>query len=232
MPILKIHKPIGETPLETIGKLNIPGKISYAGRLDPMAEGQLLVLTGEDCQQQNDYHNLDKIYRFELLLGLTTDSYDILGIVNNDPNPNPDPDPNQISIRIADYCGKHCQSYPPFSSARVKGKPLWYYAQNNLMDTVQDMIPSKTIQIYSSIIIRQSHISKAVLVDRIHTNIDKISAKYDFRQEAIKKQWTTIANREYPVIEVEMAVSSGTYIRGICHDMGGIALSINRLACI
>ena len=124
MPILKIHKYIGETPLEAIRKLNIPGKISYAGRLDPMAEGQLLVLTGDDCQHQNDYHNLDKRYRFELLLGLTTDSYDTLGLVKNIPNP----DSNHISKRILDYCGKRSQSYPPFSSVRVKGKPLWYYA--------------------------------------------------------------------------------------------------------
>ena len=222
MPVLTIHKPIGETPLETIRKLNMSCRISYAGRLDPMAEGQLIILTGADCQHQNEYHNLDKIYRFELLLGLTTDSYDTLGLVKNVAFTTP---------CILEYVGEHIQPYPPFSSARVNGKPLWYYAQNNLMDSIRNAIPSKTIKIYSSKILRQSRISKEVLVARIHANIDKISTNYNFRQAAIKEQWTTITDRDYPVIEIEMSVSAGTYIRGICHEMGGMALSINRLEC-
>ena len=50
MPVLRLYKSIGRTPLEVINEYKDKNKttiekISYAGRLDPMAEGQLLVLT-------------------------------------------------------------------------------------------------------------------------------------------------------------------------------------------
>ena len=50
MPVLKIYKPIGKTPLEIIKmiKKNYKhyenSKMSYAGRLDPMAHGILIIL--------------------------------------------------------------------------------------------------------------------------------------------------------------------------------------------
>ena len=79
--IFTIHKEIGETPLEAIRKLKLKEKASYAGRLDPMASGKLLVLTGEDCLCQNEYHHIDKSYNFDLILGFQTDSLDILGVI-------------------------------------------------------------------------------------------------------------------------------------------------------
>ena len=61
-----IDKEVGETPLMSLQKwkrvnpayANISA--SYAGRLDPMASGKLLVLLGEECKKQKAYTNLDK----------------------------------------------------------------------------------------------------------------------------------------------------------------------------
>ena len=54
--MILVNKQIGETPLEALEKVrrehgfdaNLP--MTYAGRLDPMAEGLLIVLVGEECK--------------------------------------------------------------------------------------------------------------------------------------------------------------------------------------
>ena len=83
MPIIS-YKNIGETPLDIVNKYRKPNcKYSFAGRLDPMARGQMIVLEGLECKNQDKYCGLDKIYEFEILFGFSTDTYDILGIVEN-----------------------------------------------------------------------------------------------------------------------------------------------------
>ena len=153
MTILTIYKPIGKTPLDMIHTLkkNKPHlkttKMSYAGRLDPMAHGLLIILTDEDCFNQHLYHNLDKTYECELLIGISTDTYDILGkITNNKKNLFNLPVDKVIST-ITSLKGSMDQPYPPYSSQRVSGKPLWYYAKHNLLNTIT--IPSKIINILS-----------------------------------------------------------------------------------
>ena len=80
-----LYKEIGETPLDLIKKLKTDSnrKYSFAGRLDPMARGQMIILEGEECKQTHLYCNLTKIYEFEVLFGFQTDTYDILGLVEN-----------------------------------------------------------------------------------------------------------------------------------------------------
>ena len=64
--VIPVYKPLGLTPLQAIVKFKklFPDyaneKISYAGRLDPMAEGLLLLLVGEENKQRNEYEDLSK----------------------------------------------------------------------------------------------------------------------------------------------------------------------------
>ncbi len=83
-----LDKKIGQTPLEalTLWKqahpkyANMPA--TYAGRLDPLASGKLLVLLGEECKRKDTYTGLDKEYEVSILLDLATDTGDLLGIPN------------------------------------------------------------------------------------------------------------------------------------------------------
>jgi len=87
-----LEKAVGETPLscaeEYRGKHpELTGvSMAYAGRLDPMASGKLLVLLGEECKNQAAYHGLDKEYGFSVLLGIGSDSHDVLGRLRIDPS--------------------------------------------------------------------------------------------------------------------------------------------------
>ncbi|MEY2671815.1 MAG: tRNA pseudouridine synthase tRNA pseudouridine55 synthase, partial [Candidatus Parcubacteria bacterium] len=46
---------------------NLP--MTYAGRLDPVAEGLLLVLVGDDCKEKDKYLDLNKEYELSILFG-------------------------------------------------------------------------------------------------------------------------------------------------------------------
>jgi len=87
--IFNLYKQRGETPLERIERFvkknpNLKNeKMTYLGRLDPLAEGVLLVGSGEDTTQskREEFFGLDKEYDFVSIFGFATDTYDILGKV-------------------------------------------------------------------------------------------------------------------------------------------------------
>ncbi|MFA6227119.1 MAG: hypothetical protein WC631_01385 [Candidatus Paceibacterota bacterium] len=89
--VLKLYKKRGETPLECLNRFKLANpeykddKMTYAGRLDPLAEGILLVLVGEECKNKDKYLGLDKEYEVTVLFGFATDSFDVLGLVNSSP---------------------------------------------------------------------------------------------------------------------------------------------------
>ncbi len=94
------------TPLELVDRfrernLKYGGKkMSYPGRLDPMAEGVLLVLVGDENKKMDNYMKLDKEYVAEILIGLSTDSLDLLGVVDDLKIANKE---KKDSIRVNEY---------------------------------------------------------------------------------------------------------------------------------
>ena len=65
--ILHLYKPIGVTPFQLIQQFRIEHpeyqdiKLGYAGRLDPMADGLLLVLVGEENKKRKQYEEMLKL---------------------------------------------------------------------------------------------------------------------------------------------------------------------------
>ena len=83
---LYLEKPLGLSPLDLIQSLPQEGhKYSFAGRLDPMARGKMIVLQDEECKNQDLYCGLDKTYEFSILYGFQTDTYDVLGLWKQNP---------------------------------------------------------------------------------------------------------------------------------------------------
>lgn len=238
MTVIKIYKPIGKTPLDMIHFIKEKykhfsnTKMSYAGRLDPMAHGLLIILTEEDCYNQHLYHNLDKTYEFELLLGVSTDTYDILGLVTDKINFNLSLNLQNLIKVVDTFKGRQKQYYPPFSSQRINGKPLWYYAKNNLLDTI--ILPSKLINIYNLVFIDIKETTKNEILDHVNYSINKLESLNNFRQDQILKLWKKIHEVTYYKLYFKTNVSCGTYIRTLCNDISckidipGIAFNIYR----
>lgn len=232
MPI-KIFKPVGLTPLELIEKYkktnNIKQKMSFAGRLDPMASGLMLLLVGDECKKQPEYCGKDKIYEFKILYGFKTDSLDILGISETIEN---------TDFNYIDLIGEVEQKYPVYSSKTLKigdiTKPLWYWEKKGILK--DSMVPKKNVKVFDLNILERKEYSNLEIQDMIFERISKLSEKNKdkFRYKDIKEKWEVnlLDDKKYRVESFRTKVSSGTYIRGLCEKMGGVAFDINRIDII
>ncbi|MDB5238840.1 MAG: truB, partial [Candidatus Parcubacteria bacterium] len=141
-----VNKQLGETPLEALARyratrpdLVATTPMTYAGRLDPMASGTLLVLGGDECKNKDKYLALDKEYEIEVLFGMTTDTYDALGLATLG-------DQGSAQIDVAKYVGKIAQEYPAYSSKTVDGIQLHELARAG---NLPEEMPVKEVEIYS-----------------------------------------------------------------------------------
>ena len=248
MPI-SIYKPIGQTPNELIDiykkeNKNVK-KVSFAGRLDPMAHGTMLLLINEECKMHDIYIGHNKIYEFQILYGFQTDTFDILGILNAYHNPIKFKQKID-SINLNKYIGKTKQEYPPYSSIVVNKKPLWEWSKLGLIDTIKPL-PSKEIEIYEfkEIIYESSIESYTSLHEKIKNMIYSLSEKNQpkFRVPEIMNIWNTYFDSYKdtligltPIIKKYRAnVSSGTYIRSLSNQIGNdigcgaLAIDIKRI---
>lgn len=239
--VINIYKPQGWTPLRTIvefKKLNKKYKdatISYAGRLDPMAEGVLLLLVGEENKKRKKYQDLTKVYEAEIVFGVATDTYDALGIIEKI-SVGAYPSEDKIKEYFTNIVGMTVQKYPPYSSKTVNGKPLYWWARNKKISEIE--IPAREIEIYHIELLDFTQINISELYHGVLTRIEKIEG--DFRQEEILATWRKLDNNysheELVKITVRIGCSSGTYIRGIASEIGAyfscgaFALSIRRTA--
>ena len=58
-------------------------KITFVGRLDPMAEGNIHLLWSGDMEEKQNIQNQDKEYVVEVLFGVKTDTGDVLGLIES-----------------------------------------------------------------------------------------------------------------------------------------------------
>ncbi len=204
--------------------------MTYLGRLDPMAEGLLLVLAG-DTKDKDEFLKLDKTYEFEILWGFSTDTYDVLGLTTEIGSM-----PEKLDIKmerlLKDIKDKKTQSYPPYSSRTVGGKALHAWAREGRIDEIE--IPKRDIKIFHIEHIRTRLILQKEILAEIIKKVDLVRG--DFRQEQIKKNWQKVLNKKEMCLisKFKIDVSSGTYIRSLAHEMGkklgtcALAYSIKR----
>lgn len=221
MAVVIIYKPIGWTPLQCIDQLreiNVEYKnspITYAGRLDPMAEGLLLLLTDEDRYKKDEYQKLNKIYEAIILLGVKTDSLDALGIPTKGSE-----NVNQIETKnIKDILeGTHKLPFPNYSSYKVQGKPLHWWTQNNRIHEIE--IPIQNMNVLKVNNISTQEIAPSKLLDQITKSIKNVSG--DFRQQEIIKAWEQLLDEQqtFSTISLTLSVTSGTYIRSLADLLG------------
>ena len=230
-----LYKELGQTPLECIleykKKTGEERPMTYAGRLDPMAEGLLLCLVGEECKNKDQYLGLNKKYIFEILFGFSTDTHDLLGLIEEDfaPVKNGDYkflDNKEFNDLLSSFIGKRNQVYPIYSSKTVNGEQLHSLARSGLID--EDNIPSKEIEIFSLNKIGETKVSNTDLIEEIKRKINLV--KGDFRQKEIIQKWTEVLSKypnksenSFSIVKIEMTCSSGTYVRALVRDLSKLS---------
>jgi tRNA U55 pseudouridine synthase TruB len=228
-------KHVGETMSEVISRFskenNIKEKIAYAGRLDPLAYGKIIILTGNDIYKKDDYCNKCKIYETWIIDGITTDTYDIMGLITSICSSSSTTSINE---------GNYKQYYPPYSSIPIRigniRKPLWYYTKNNI-EIPDELKPYKYVTLYNATKLDEKYISSNELLDIILDRIKKVITG-DFRQNDIIEQWTHYLQNKsddnykhdnYKISKWRFEISSGGYIRYIANMTGSTCYDINRI---
>lgn len=244
-----LEKAVGETPLEVLESwrqtrpdlVNVP--LAYAGRLDPMASGKLLVLIGEECKKQTEYHHLDKEYVVEILFGIHSDSGDVLGIVEETSVTTLS---KEVVIEtLKGFVGSIEFPYPVFSAKTVQGKPLHTWAVENRLDEIT--IPTRTSEIYQLSLTDFRTLTRSEVVEQSLKNIELIpkvtdprkALGNDFRRPEVRNAWAKIESTGAPsdnfyIAEITCICSSGTYMRTLSEliakklNAKGLAFSIDR----
>lgn len=229
------NKKIGETPLECLERTRQEEGISketsmtFAGRLDPAASGEIIFLTNEDIKQKDNYLNTDKLYQVELLFGISTDTGDLLGLIK-DINFDYGLDEDKLNDSLEKLTGQRIQKFHNFSSKVVDGKPLWQHAKEGSTLEVSHQINIYSIDLESI---------KKINIKDIYNQVQNITnlVNGDFRQKDILSSWQkeNLNNKEFNIATVLVKASSGSYMRVLAEELGILlnvpicAYGINRI---
>lgn len=241
-----LNKKVGQTPLAavTLWKEKHPAyasvPVSYAGRLDPMASGKLLVLIGEECKKQTAYTGLDKEYVIEVLFGVGSDTGDALGIVSGAAAA---VTKQSVQPAIEAERGAHERAYPVFSSKTVNGKPLFLHALDGTIETIH--IPTHQEHIYAIEQKKFINVDAQTLQSRVEAYLAQVPTTQepskmrgaDFRIAQVRASWEKIfakPQHSYVIVTLRVACGTGTYMRSLAPRLAealgtkGLLLSICR----
>jgi len=246
-----LDKKVGETPLECVeawrqkepAYTGVP--LAYAGRLDPMASGALLILIGDECKVQEKYHALDKTYRFSVLFGAHSDSGDVLGLISQAGAKMVSEE--EINTKLQSFIGPIELPYPVFSARTVQGKPLHTWAMEGRLNEIE--IPTKKSTIFnlkleklllaSRLEVHEEATQKIALLPQV-TDPRKALGN-DFRRPDVLSTWQTFRaagadTDQFSIGSFICTASSGTYMRTLAEEIAkavgstGLAFSIHREA--
>lgn len=128
--IINVYKEKGYTSFDVVAKMRgIFGqkKIGHTGTLDPDAQGVLPVCLGKATKVCDLLTDKDKVYKATMLLGIQTDTLDILGKVCNKAVVNVTE--QQVRDVISTFVGTIEQVPPMYSALKVNGKKLYELAR-------------------------------------------------------------------------------------------------------
>ena len=223
--VLNLYKKLGETPRERLERLRADRHeyetevLSYAGRLDPMAEGVLLCLVGSANKMRDAYLDMNKEYTLDILFGFSTDTYDVLGRII-EKGDTAGITKKDITQALNEFRGNVSQEYPPYSSKTVEGKSLFAWARAGALGAM--ILPRRTVTIYDITLENLYKVKEPQLFAYIEGGVGKVQG--DFRQEEVLYDWKRALSpkggREFPCATVKIACSSGTYARSIANGVG------------
>lgn len=220
--IIPVYKPFGESTHQLAQKLGkiYQQKSTHTGTLDPAADGVVVVLTSEDRYKKEEFANTTKYYTAQILLGISTDTEDMVGLPQEGVTTFPELKKKDITSTFQSLTGHYSQTLPRFSAKRIQGESYFDLAKRGeSISLAQQNIKISEINLHS-----QTTISLNELNTYYTTKIFQI--KGDFRQEEIRKQWQQFINdlkgssqiTDLPLITVSIVCSKRTYIRALVRD--------------
>ncbi len=122
-----VDKPVGFSSFQIVRLLQKRyRKIGHAGTLDPFASGLLVMLPNRCTKECESIHKMEKEYTGEIVLGLSTDTYDITGrAVSRTDRSWAALDLEGYKRLARRFVGEIDQTPPPFSALKRSGRRLY-----------------------------------------------------------------------------------------------------------
>lgn len=150
--IILIDKPAGMTSFGVVARLKRvlkeqagkKFKIGHTGTLDPFATGLMIIVTGNECKNAQNYSKLDKVYEATIVLGQTSTTGDPEGeiavsskekVVSS----------KEVEAALAKFIGEIEQTPPIYSAIKINGQRAYKLARRG--EEVE--MPSRKVTIYS-----------------------------------------------------------------------------------
>lgn len=136
--ILLVDKPVGFSSFQIVRVLkSYYSKVGHAGTLDPFASGLLIILIGNATKKFSYIQKHEKEYIGEIILGMTTNTYDISGKKMAEFNVGQGFSPTNLSMEelnrnASKFIGEIEQIPPRFSAIKQEGKKLYELSRKGL----------------------------------------------------------------------------------------------------
>ena len=131
--IINVYKEPGYTSHDVVAKLRgilHQKKIGHTGTLDPDATGVLPVCLGKGTKLCDMITDRDKTYRAVMMLGRTTDTQDISGVVKRVCEVCVSQE--EVRACMESFVGEQMQIPPMYSALKVNGKKLYELAREGI----------------------------------------------------------------------------------------------------
>ncbi len=129
--VLNINKPSGVTShdvVESVRRILHERRIGHTGTLDPLATGVLVLCAGRATKIAQYLEAGEKEYKATMRLGVTTDTLDADGLVQETKSYTP-PDRRKIIEVLHGFIGSIMQRPPAYSAVKVAGVPSYKLAR-------------------------------------------------------------------------------------------------------
>jgi len=144
---LNLNKKSGMTSHDVVNfvrKIFSTRKVGHAGTLDPAASGVLPIAVGRATKFIEYLADSQKIYRAEILFGISTDSGDLDGKIIAQNSAFSMPTADNFNFVLKNFIGEIEQTPPKFSAIKIHGQKAYDLARKNLNF---DM-PSRRVKIF------------------------------------------------------------------------------------
>ncbi len=131
--VLNLNKPKGPTSHDMVNRVRAVThvrRVGHAGTLDPLATGVLVICIGRATRIVEYLMPGRKVYRADLRLGVTTDTYDAAGKVTSTAPVKSTR--AQVEAALAPFRGAIEQVPPMYSAVKHQGEPLYRLARRGV----------------------------------------------------------------------------------------------------
>lgn len=187
---------------------------TFTARLDPMACGLVPLIPKSEFKNIASYLKNDKTYQVRVIIGIRTDSDDVLGKIESiDTKYFKSMDIGKLKPYFEKDDVTFDQKYHYFSSKRIY----------NRLKKKEDVECKHKVTLYKSRIKSYGSIYFNNWVNQVMLEINKVDKSKDFRQTDILEQWENknncYGNRILNFIDLELKVSSGFFVRQFVRDV-------------